>query len=228
MTTRVVGIDPAQNHVGLVLIEDGEVVDYNFATDKAGHHKTYDRAARVNVEKALKRFRGDKHRLLAWRVSFVADFIWKQLMEWQPDFVAVEDYALRAEMGAHQAGEIGGVIRWMLYNGRIPFRLWDPTTLKMFVAHDGTCQKDEVERSVARRWGHNYSRHNAGQKNRQTSEDLADATGLAYMCWYEVLIRRGEMKVSDLENEKEVRCFNRITKYQKVPVIDREWILNDE
>lgn len=223
--SRVVGIDPAQNHIALVCLDDGELVDYAFMTDYLSHSKTHDNALHLPVEARKKTPEGrDKHRLVMWRLAAVADFVWKYLALWTPGHVAVEDYALRAEHGAHQMGEVGGVIRWMLFKAGIPFRLHDPTSLKMFIAHDGTCQKDSVERAVKERFGVDYSKHNAGTKSHQTSEDLADAHSLAYMCHIEVEIRAGRMKVSDLDGPKEIRVFNRITKYQPVPLVDREWI----
>jgi Holliday junction resolvasome RuvABC endonuclease subunit len=224
--SRVVGIDLSLNHAGLVCLDAGELFDYLFITDKAGHAKTDSgRGAYLPVEQMKNAFNKDKHRLLAWRVNEMVSLIWERIVRWYPvDYVAVEDYALRAEQGAHQLGEIGGLVRWMMYRASIPFRLHDPTTVKMFVAHDGTCQKDSVERAVKERWGHDFSRHNAGQKSRQTSEDLADAYGLAYMCHVEVEVRAGRMKVSDL-HLKEIRVFNRITKYMPVPLVDREWIV---
>ena len=225
--SKVVGIDLSLNHAGLVCLEHGAMIGYAFITDIAGHAKTdKERGTYLPVEQMKKRFNGDKHRLLAWRLNEMASAVWEQIVRWYPiDYVVVEDYALRAEQGAHQMGEIGGLMRWMLYRAGIPFRLHDPTTVKMFVAHCGTCQKDAVERAVKERWGRDFSHHNAGQKSRQTSEDLADAFGLAMMGQVEVEVRAGRMKVSDL-HPKEIRVFNRITKYMPVPLVDREWIIS--
>jgi Holliday junction resolvasome RuvABC endonuclease subunit len=220
---RVVGLDLSLNHAAMVCLTDGDLHDYAFITDRAGDAKTDSaRGIRLNVGKMSERLNKDKHRLLAWRVDRVSSWVYLQLMRWSPDYVGIEDYALRAEQGAHQMGEVGGVVRHMLFTNGIPFRLHDPTTLKMFVAHDGTCQKDEVERSVEERWGVDFKRHNSA-KAEQTSQDIADAYGLAQMVWTEVLIRAGKIKVSSL-HVKEIRVFNRITKYQPCALVDREWI----
>lgn len=222
--SRVVGIDPAQNHLALVCLEDGELMDYAFATDTASHAKTHVNGVYLPVERMKKAFKNDRHRLHAWRLGAVTGVAWDFIAKWIPEYVAVEDYAVRAEQGAHQMGEVGGVLRWMLLKAGIPFRLHDPSSVKMFIAHDGTCQKDMVERMVKERWGHDFSKHNAATKSRQTSEDLADAYGLAWMCHVEVEVRAGRMKVSDLGHKKEIRVFNRTTKAQPVPLNDREWI----
>lgn len=224
---KVVGADLSLNHLALVLLKDGRLGDYHFITNKKGDadkrktHSTY-----LPLDSTLRSLGGDKHRFAIWRLDALTRTIRDKLVEWSPDYVGVEDYALGAEHGAHQLGEIGGVIRWMLYSLGIPYRLHDPTTLKMFVAHDGTCSKTEVELSVIDRWKVDFSELNTGRSKdggRQTSEDLSDAFGLAQMVWTEVQIRDGRLKLSDL-HAKEIAVFNRMTKHQPVPLISREWI----
>jgi Holliday junction resolvasome RuvABC endonuclease subunit len=216
------------NHAALILLRDGELRDLFYTTNiKGSADKSKKRSLFIPVEQMTTKFGKDKHRILAWRLKFVADALWEKIVQWAPDYVGVEDYALRAEQGSHQLGEIGGVMRWMLFSAGIPFRLWDPTTVKMFVAHDGTCQKDEVARSVQERWDKDFTSFDSGGgkagPNRQTSEDLADAYGLAQMVWIEAQIRAGKLRLDTL-HPKEIQVFNRITKYQPVPAISREWI----
>lgn len=221
--TRAVGLDLSLNHAAMVCLEDGEMADYAFITDRAGDANTDSkRGTRLNIGKMSDALLKDKHRLLVWRVDRMSAWVWIQILKWAPDYIAIEDYALRAEQGAHQMGEIGGVVRHMLFNVGIPFRLHDPTSLKMYVAHDGTCQKDEVERCVKERWDADFKKHNS-HKGEQTSGDISDAFGLAKMAWDEVRVRAGTLKVSDL-HKKEIRVFNRITKYQPLALVDREWI----
>jgi Holliday junction resolvasome RuvABC endonuclease subunit len=155
-----------------------------------------------------------------------------------PHYVAIEDYAVRAEQGAHYLGEAGGIARILCWFRGVSLRLHDPVTAKMFVAHDGTCQKDEVERCVLERWGVDFSKFNQPRpnptekkpnpkQNRTTSEDLSDAFALAQMAWTEVQIRRGELNLSDL-HPKEIQVFNRVTKTYPVSLLGRDWIKNPD
>lgn len=224
---RVVGFDLSLNHAAAVRLRNGKLSDYAFITDRAGDAKTGGadtlRGERLNVDARTRLYQKDKHRLLVWRVGAVAKWVYDRLLAWNPQYVGIEDYALRAEHGAHQLGELGGVVRNMLYELGIPFRLHDPTTLKMFIAHDGTCDKSEVELAVRRRWNADFTKHNSTSKSTQTSGDLADAFGIAKMVSMEQLLRAGKLDLRQL-HEKEIRVFHRVTKYQPVCLLEREWI----
>ena len=107
----------------------------------------------------------------------------------------------------------------------------------MFTTHDGTAQKDLVERSVKSRWKADFSKYNPPRaasrggkqpkQNRTTSEDLADAYALAMMVYTEVLIRSGNTLMKEL-HPKEVQVFNRVTKTYPVNLLDREWLYDSE
>jgi hypothetical protein len=126
----------------------------------------------------------------------------------------------------------------------IPFRLSDPISSKMFVTHDGLAQKDLVEREVLKRWGIDFAPYNVpalerliknrktgkmvkAKPNRTTSEDLADAFGLAQLVRTEVRLRSGKLALSKLD-QKEIRVFNRVTKTYPVNILAREFIQRPE
>lgn len=218
----VQGWDVSLNHAAMVELTDGELTDFRYVTDKAGDaNASKKRGARIEVEKLKKQHDKDRHR---WQMARLLEMT-NHLRAWadrRPDYVGVEDYAVAAEQGAHYLGEIGGQARMVLWERSIPFRLHDPTSVKMFVTHDGTAAKDEVQLSVLERWGIDFSRYNR-VKGEQTSEDLADAFGIAKMVWYEVQLRRGLIALSDF-HEKEIRVFHRVTKTNPVCLLEREWV----
>lgn len=232
------GWDVSLNHGAMVELTDGSLSNFWYYTDLAGAAaKSKNRGYRVPPE--ILKIK-DKHikgmRRLAWLEHFMDKTV---LIKSLPEFVGIEDYALRAEHGSHQLGEIGGIARILCWFRGVKLRLHDPTTVKMFAAHDGTCQKDEIRRSVDRRWGSNFESMDQPppkptkktpkpKQNRTTSEDLADAFAIAQLVWTEVRIRRGDLKMSDLEHEKEIRVFNRVTKTYPVNLLDRDWIFNPD
>lgn len=218
---HVAGIDLSLNHAAATMLRDGELVNYAFITDIASDAKKQF-GTRLNLQSVRKEFQNDRHRVLAWRINEMSKWLRTLLVGWAPDRVVIEDYALRAEHGAHQMGEIGGVARWMCYNMGIPFRLHDPTTLKMFAAHDGTCSKDQIEISVRERWNVDFSHVNAG-KTTQTSEDLCDAYSLSKLGHAELMLKTGRIALASL-HEKEIRVFHRVTKAQPICLLEREWI----
>jgi hypothetical protein len=229
------GLDISMNHGAAVALDDaGKVVDFAYYTDVAGSAvRSSKRGTRLVLPKTE-----DKHIFGIHRLAFVENWLDKKIfVPWKPDYVGIEDYAIRAEQGAHFLGEVGGIARILCWFRGFRFRLHDPTSVKMFIAHDGTAQKDAVEDAVRERWNIDFGDFNLETKptpknptpkeNRKTSEDLADAYGIAQMVRFEALLRLGKIRLEDF-HEKEIRVFHRVTKAQPVNLLARDWIQNPE
>lgn len=225
------GWDISLNHGAIVQLRDGELDGFWFYSDKAGSvARAKKHGARVELPTPTRQ--PDKHFRSIIRLDWVSQWIERVVQANPPDYGALEDYAIGADQGAHYLGEIGGQARRLLWAYGIRYRLHDPIALKLFVAHDATAQKDLIEDSVRTRWGADFSHCNAvsagkgkGKVSRQTSEDLADAFGLAQMAWTEYQLRKGLVHLSSL-HEKEIQVFNRTTKAFPINVLGREWIRN--
>jgi len=222
----VQGCDISLNHGAVVQLKDGELDNFWYYTDKVGSaQRSKKHGSRVEVPTPTKQ--PDKQIRSAIRLDWVSIWIDRVALSHRPHFAGLEDYALGADQGAHYLGEIGGQARRLLWLRGVRFRLHDPIAVKLFVTHDGTAQKDLVEEFVMNRWKVDFSDFNAKSKkpNRQTSEDLCDAFGLAQLVWIEYLLRKGRIKLSSL-HEKEIQLFNRVTKAYPINVLGREWIYN--
>lgn len=223
------GWDLSLNHSAFVELTDGQLTGYWYVTDNAEaggkKHGTRLPPHLLKVKDPNER----NLRRLVWWENFIDKSI---LMPRMPQYVGIEDYALDARQG-HMKGELGGIARILCWFRGMAIRLHDPTSVKMFIAHDGTCQKDEIERMVKKRWDVDFRDRNpttkprAKRPNRTVSEDLADAFGIAQMVWTEVQLRRGDVLMNQL-HPKEVRVFNRVTKSYPVSLLDREWIQNPD
>lgn len=77
----------------------------------------------------------------------------------RPALVGIEGYAYAARNQAHQIGELGGVIRLMLYQHSIPFVVIPPTTVKQFATGKGNAGKDAVLAEAIRRLDYPGSSH---------------------------------------------------------------------
>lgn len=225
----VQGWDISLNHGAVVQLRNGKLDGFWFYSDKAGSvTRSKKHGARVELPTPTRQ--PDKHMRSIIRLDWVTRWIERVALAQAPGFVALEDYALGADQGAHQIGEIGGQARRLMWLHGVRYRLHDPIAVKLFVAHDATAQKDLIEECVRTRWGADFSRCNAvstgkGKPSRQTSEDLADAFGLAQMVWLEYQLRKGLVRMSAL-HEKEIQVFNRATKAFPINVLGREWIRN--
>lgn len=229
----VQGWDISLNHGAIVQIRNGELDTFWYYTDKAGSAARSVRyGTRLIVDGKTKT---DRHTRSIGRLAWISRWLRVHGLEGvaheRPDYVGLEDYAIRAEQGAHYLGEVGGIARLMLWNTGIHFRLHDPVSVKMFTTHDGTAQKDAIEEAVRERWNVDFSDFNqprsveGKQQNRQTSEDLADAFAIAQLVWTEVQLRSGTITMSSL-HPKEIQVFNRVTKTNPESLLAREWIVN--
>lgn len=222
------GWDLALNHSGYIELTDGKLTNFFYLTNKAGAAKQSNRGWRLVMPQYLNidgKRKVDKQTYGVKRLSFIKNFITEVVIGKKPDYVGIEDYAIRAEQGAHYMGEVGGVGRLICWENGIPLRLHDPISVKMFATHDGTCQKDLVEEAVLDRWGHDFSHCNQPEPsvNREVSEDLCDAFAIAQLVWTEYQLRNGLVAMSDLHT-KEIQVFNRVTKTYPISLLSREWI----
>lgn len=228
---KVLGLDLSLNHGAGVVLTNGKISNFFYYTDKAGSAGQSKRGTRIPPVIYKPK---DKQMVSVCRLAWLKEYLNEEITNIRADYVGLEDYAIRAEHGSHYLGEIGGIARLLVYESGSKLRLHDPTTVKMFTAHDGTCGKDAITRAVKRRWGVDFSSMDqpcpkASNKNpnpirnSQTSEDLCDAYAVAHMVWTEWRLRNGAIRLSDF-HEKEIRVFNRTTKTYPVNLLDREWI----
>jgi len=234
---KVLGADISMNHGAVVELTDGELTNYWYYTDIAGCAKLSKDATRLTLPKTK-----DKHVIQMTRLAFFDKWFCQLLDEVQPEYLGIEDYALDAGRNAQHTGEIGGAARNAGWHRGLRVRLHDPMTVKMFGAHNGLAQKIDMEKAVAKRWGKSFSAYNMPaaapkktgphkgkipKQTRTTSEDLCDAIIIAKMLWCEINLRQGKILLSSL-HEKEIRVFNRMTKFMPMNLLDRDWIQNME
>lgn len=224
------GLDLALNHFAYVELTNGDLSDFFYMTSKAG---AANRSKKYGTRLILPKTEDRQLKSIA-RIAFIKKIITEKFLNRRPDFSGIEDYAVRAEHGAHQLGEVNGIARMICWDLGIPFRLHDPISVKMFATHDGTASKDEVERMVMERWGVDFSEYNQPppkptaknpepNQDRTVSEDLCDAFAIAKLVWTEVQLREGKILLSDL-HKKEIQVFNRTTKSYPVSLLGREWL----
>jgi Holliday junction resolvasome RuvABC endonuclease subunit len=224
---RVHGFDLALNHGAIVELDDGDLKNFWFWTDKAAQANRK-HGTRLFFPGKVK----DRQVKAMIRLAFVRDFLTAIVKHRKPEFVGIEDYAIRAEQGAHYLGEVGGPARLICWDAGAKLRLHDPTSLRMFATLNGNAPKDAVEPAVKERWGVDFSNVRVKKKRKDgtvdedftTSGDLADAYAVARLVWTEVQIRSGDLSLKDLGHDKERQVFNRITKTYPINLLDREWI----
>ena len=171
----VFGIDPSISSTGYVYRKVGEEVKTGVIVQK-----TYGFSRLVRTEILLKKAIGDK--------KF---------------FVGLEDYAYGSKWGREQMGELGGVIRRLLYKKRLPMLTVSPTTLKAWLRAK---QKSQIMLEILDRY-----------KIKISNEDAADAFVLADIV-YNAIHLANDVVINNL-NSEDVRLYLKNENYKtRVPL----------
>lgn len=215
---RTLGIDLSLNHAAFVQLDDGQLSKYLVITDTKSILKTAPECTMfLDVS-------GDGDAKSLNRLSWWLANIHPILNSFDPiDYVAIEDYAYSAKQGAHQIGEVGGLLRLALWDLNLSWRKYTPGQIKLYTAHKGRAEKDEMVKAVKDRWNMDFSFLRPGATKLWTSaEDAADAYSAAHLVWTEALLRKGMRELSSLP-EAEIRVF--MTAGKKEPnVLGKEWL----
>lgn len=222
-----VGMDLSLNHGGVVFLRGFRLDSAVFVTQKKKPTTINDAAIQ-----GIYQHRDPKDSRELWDLKRL---IWwgrllRRLARGYPPAIApligIEDYAFAASSSSlYQYGELGGLARWIFRDRR--FRFQDPLSVKLYAAGKGNAKPAEVEEAVRKRWGQDFRRFNASTAEPRISDDLAVAYVIARMLIVEQALRRGTMRLDELE-EGEIRVFNRVTKRNPVNLLARGWIGVDE
>ena len=236
---RVQGWDVSLNHGAFVELINGDFKRAWFVTNTKANAKRYDGNEGLSIisvrvppspKDRLLKDAYDIERLDWWRL-----YLEELVDESRPTHVGIEGYAMGASMHAHQIGEVGGQARlacWQIE--QLKLRVHDPMSVKMFTAHHGHAEKEDIKSAVLERWGLCFDffdpprskptkKNPNGTQNTFTSEDLADAFAIAKLVWYELCLRNGRMTMDQLHT-KEIQVFNRVSNAWPVNILGREWI----
>lgn len=108
------------------------------------------------------------------RLVYIEEVIEAKLNEWLPiDLICLEGYSYASAYQSHQIGELGGIIRKMLYENKFLCVEVAPQAVKKFATGKGNSKKDEVMLQVYKRWGQEFN-----------NDNLADAFVLAMIGYH--------------------------------------------
>lgn len=227
LPTRFAGFDLSLNHgAGVLIDEDGDLVDFVYYTSIKGIADMSKKRGYC-LPPEIAKVKDTKQRQMA-RLAWFETWYLSIVKAWSADFIGIEDYAMAASNQAYHIGEVGGVAR-LISCKYAALRLHDPLSVKMFAAHDGTADKEQMEEAARTRWGVDFDRvvlknKKSGKENREAAIDLADALAIAKLLLAEYNLRSGKIAMVDLEHDKERQVFNRVTKAYPINLLGREWL----
>lgn len=129
-------------------------------------------------------------RMGAERLNLAYEFVNSLLVMYKPELVVIEGYAFGARGSmVFSIGELGGVLRLLLYQKSIKTVEIPPTTLKKFVCGKGNVKKNILIKEVYKKWGIDFD-----------DDNLADAYGLARIG--SVIVNKSKLKKYERESLK--------------------------
>ena len=220
-----VGWDQSVNHGAIVAINrEGQLLDWRWYAQAVKDCKDKQRSAAFSSD-----IRNEKNRDLkaVYRLGWIDGWcegalIWLRHLinsgHHAGAVIGLEDYAMAASQGAHQIGEVSGVVRLRLYRNRFCYvRLWDPLTLKLYATGCGDADKDSIRNAIRERWGVEFPGSGSHE------DDLMDAYALARMTLLEADVRTGRVSLQHLLDQ-ERRIFLRVTKSHPINVLERPYL----
>jgi Holliday junction resolvasome RuvABC endonuclease subunit len=145
-----------------------------------------------------------------WINTKIIDFI----LQDKPEFISIEGYAYGAKGKVFEIGEATGDIKRRIWENKIPLRIFDPTSIKMFITGVGNADKELMKL------------HYKGIIPIETiNEDIIDAYHITSLLQMELKIRKGLVKTQDLP-ENQIKVFNRCTKSHPENILVEEFIFN--
>lgn len=125
--TRIMGIDPSMTGCGLALIVDGKL------------------SLAQTISTPADWTRGHRLEEIETRAESF-------LLEYHADHVAMEGYAFASKYNREEMGEVGGVLKAMLYHHGFEPTIWANASWKKTVLVNGKLPKDEVRLAVFQRY----------------------------------------------------------------------------
>jgi Holliday junction resolvasome RuvABC endonuclease subunit len=111
------------------------------------------------------------------RLMDLRDHLQTLAQTYRPKMVAIEGYAYGSQMGREAAGEIGGVIRLMLYEENIPILEVAPVQLKMFAGLGSKGKKEDIKAAVLEKWHERF----IGKESHEADAYVLSQIALAYV-----------------------------------------------
>jgi len=221
---KILALDLALLHSGMIILKNGNLSSY----------KVLIPPKKINTSKFKEHNKLYDLRRLNYLTNKFDEFLKEQQKDEKIDYVILEDYAYSSTSSStYQIGAFGESVKLKLYNLNIPIRTVDPLSVKLFATGSAKADKDDIINVVKNKWeGIDFQKLIYPNKTKFTKneekyiEDLADSYVMGKILYTELLLRKGEILLKDLD-EHEIRLFNRTTTKNPINILASDFILKD-
>ncbi len=102
--------------------------------------------------------------------------------------VAMEDYSFASIGRQFSIGELGGVIKLLIYSWNKSLTIYKPTEIKKFISGKGNAPKSTILLEVYKKFGIDFSIYDS------SSDDVADSYVIAHMLYNDLYLKKGDKK----------------------------------
>lgn len=209
-----IGVDPSLIGTGIAVFHNGKLTDFRAWTEVKKLQK--------REPKHLIHFKAKEHTpaIQLGIVRQIGTWIAEVLSKFAgyDTIVAIEGYAMRSKgRGASDLHELGGYIKQALLTLCIPFRIYDPLSIKMAATGDGSADKGMMMIACLKKLELDVTPYG------KTGENIADACMIGWLLEQERAIRDGRLDLKKAPADVR-RVMLRTTKAEPVAPISQPWI----
>lgn len=229
----VVGIDQSANGSAAAVLRDGRLAHVLFFADTKKAAAEFNRSMRVaaatrslencgfTVEavEPVKPKAADDEVGKTVRLRAIRDNLSSLLRRVNPTHVAFEGYSMtKAPIASRVLGEVGGIVRVLLADLGIPFRVYPVEAVKAFATGNAAAEKAEMILACRDRWDEpNFTRFG---KTEGAAGNLADAYVIAQLLRLELRVRGGAEDVHAIDRVSRDVLLRTTPKRQPVPILE--------
>lgn len=209
-----IGIDPSLTGTGLSVFHNGKLTDFRSWTNvvslqkKQPQHLIFCNVKKHTAANTL----GVVREIGAWVGSVLSRFADYDLV------VAMEGYALHSKgRGISDLHELGGYIKQAMLTLGIPFRIYDPLSIKLAATGDGSADKGTMKIACLKKLDLDVTCYG------KAGENIADACMIGWLLEQERAIRDGRVKLKKAAPDTR-KVLLRTTKTQPEALISQPWI----
>lgn len=212
----IVGIDLSMRGTGVALLLDGYLRRFWGWTEKKGLWKKHSGLlCWYKMPKNTETYRQERMQLVT---EWTTGVIRQATALAETVFVAIEGYAFaKNSRGMSDLHEAAGIIKARLWENAIPFRIYDPCSVKLAWTGAGTADKPQMIRAASEMYKVNLDKYE------DAAENVADAILIASLLWEE-LNYKSAAKNLQLASDHIKRVMLRVTKAEPEALITRDLV----
>jgi Holliday junction resolvasome RuvABC endonuclease subunit len=220
MKTQVcIGIDPSLAGHAVSVLRDGELDFAMGWTDKKMLQKK--RSKTLNYFKIKERSEANSQYRLQLLVGWTLHTIAAYQAEAPNAYAAIEGYAFsKRSKGLHEMHGLSEMIKQGLWARNIPFRVYDPLSVKLAWTGHGHATKEMMQEASRVYFGNSF------EVEGSAGENLADATLIAGLLHLELEIKSGRLALAEAD-ESLRRVMLRTTKSSPVAIISQDFVVKE-